>query len=62
MVMREDDDVARALAGLELPSEVLEEFRPFISKSADPQINPDLSEQERKTKKGKTLTTAFPNV
>ena len=42
MVMREDD-VARALVGLESPYEVLEEFRLFLSKSADHLINPDLS-------------------
>ena len=35
MVMRDEDDMARALAGLESPYEVLEEFRPFFSKSAD---------------------------
>lgn len=50
MVMRKEDDVARALAGLESPYEELKEFRPFISKSADHLINPDLSEQERKGK------------
>ena len=44
MVMREEDDVARALVGLESPYEVLEEFRLFHSKSADHLINPDLSE------------------
>ena len=32
MVMREEDDVARALAGLESPYEVLEEFRPSFPK------------------------------
>ena len=51
MVTREYD-VARALAGLEYPYEVLEEFHPFVSTSADHPINPDLSEQERKRRKG----------
>ena len=63
MVMREEDDVARALAGLESPYEVLEEFRPFVSKSADHLINLDLSEQERKRRKGekkRCLTQTFP--
>ena len=44
MVMREEDDLARALVGLDSPYEVLEEFRLFLSKSADHLINPDLSE------------------
>ena len=62
MVMREEDDVARALAGLESPYEVLEEFRPFVSKSADYLINPDLSEQERKRRKAKMLNADFSDV
>ena len=53
MVMREEDDVARTLAGLESPYEVLEEFHPFVSKNADLLINPDLSKQESKRRKAK---------
>ena len=53
MVMREEDDEARTLAGLESPYEVLEEFHPFVSKSADHLINPDLSKQESKRRKAK---------
>ena len=44
MVMRGEDDMARALAGQESPHEVLEEFSSFLSKSANHLINPDLSE------------------
>lgn len=62
MVMREEDDVARAFAGLESPYEVLEEFRPFVSKSADHLINLDLSEQERKWRKAKMLNAVFCDV
>lgn len=62
MVMREEDDVARALAGLESPYEVLEEFCPFVSKFADYLINPDLSEQERKRRKAKMLNANFFDV
>ena len=62
MVMREEDDVERALSGLESPYEVLEEFRPFVSKSADHLINPDLSEQERKRRKAKMLNAEFSDV
>ena len=62
MVMREEDDVARALAGLESPYEVLEEFCPFVSKSADHLINPDLSEQERNRRKAKMLNADFSDV
>ena len=62
MVMREEDDVARALAGLEPPYEVLEEFCPFVSKFADHLINPDLSEQERKRRKAKMLNANVSDV
>lgn len=62
IVMWEEDDVARALVGLESPYEVLEEFRPFISKSADYLINPDLSKQERKRRKAKMLNADFSDV
>ena len=50
------------LAGLESPYEVLEEFRPFVSKSADNLINPDLFEQERKRRKAKMLNADFSDV
>ena len=62
MVMREEDDVARALAGLESPYEVLEEFCPFVSKFTDHLINPDLSEQERKRRKAKMLNANVSDV
>ena len=62
MVMREEDDVTRALAGLESPYEVLEEFCPFVSKFANHLINPDLSEQEKKRRKAKTLNENFSDV
>ena len=62
MVMREEDDVAGALAGLKSPYEVLEEFCPFVSKFADNLINPDLSEQERKRRKAKMLNANFSDV
>lgn len=62
MVMRQEDDVARALAGLEPPYEVLEEFCPFVSKFADHLINPDLSEQERKRRKAKMLNANVSDV
>ena len=62
MVTREEDDVARALAGLESPYEVLEEFRPLVSKSADHLINPDLSEQERKRRKAKMLNARCSSI
>lgn len=62
MVMREEDDVARALAGLEPPYEVLKEFCPFVSKFADHLINPDLSEQERKRRKAKMLNANVSDV
>ena len=62
MVMREEDDVARALAGLESPYEVLEEFCPFASKFADHLINPDLCEQERKRRNAKMLNANFSDV
>ena len=62
MVMREEDDVARAPAGLESPYEVLEEFCPFVSKFADHLINPDLSEQEKKRRKAKMLNANFSDV
>ena len=62
MVMREEDDVARALAGLEPPYEVLEEFCPFVSEFADHLINPDLSEQERKRRKAKMLNANVSDV
>ena len=59
MVTREEEDVVRALVGLDSPYEVLEEFRPFILKNADHLIDPDLSEQERKKRKSKLLNTDF---
>ena len=62
MVMREEDDVARALAGLESPYEVLEEFCPFVSKFADHLINPDLCEQERKRTNAKTRNANVSDV
>lgn len=62
MVMRDEDDMARALAGLESPYEVLEEFRPFFSKSADHLINPDLSEHERKRRKTQMLNADFSDA
>ena len=62
MVMREEDDVTRTLAGLESPYEVLEEFCPFVSKFANHLINSDLSEQEKKRRKAKTLNANFSDV
>lgn len=62
LVTREEDDVARALVGLDSPYEVLEEFLPFVSKSADHLINPDLSELERKKRKAKLLSRDFSIV
>ena len=62
MVTREEDDVARALAGLESPYEVFEEFCPFVSKFADHLINPDLCEQERKRRNAKMLNANFSDV
>ena len=62
MVMRKEHDVARTLVGLESPYEVLEEFRPFVSKSADHLINNDLSEQERKRRKAKMLNADVSDV
>ena len=46
----------------ESPFEVLEEFCPFVSKSADHLINPDLSEQERKMTKAKMLNADFSAI
>ena len=62
LVTREEDDVARALVGLDSPYEVLEEFRPFVSKSADHLINADLTELERKRRKAKLINQAFSVV
>ena len=61
LVTREDE-VARALVGLDPPYEVLKAFDPFVSKSADHLINPELSEQERKNRKTKLLNTDFSVV
>ena len=41
---------------------MLEEFRPFLSKSAYHLINPDLAEQERKSRKAKMLNADFSDV
>ena len=62
LVTREEDDVARALVGLDSPYEVLEEFRPFVSKSADHLINADLTKLERKRRKAKLLNQDFSVV
>ena len=59
---REEDDAERALVGLDSPYEVLEEFRPFISKSADYLIDTELSELERKKRKAKLLNQDFSVV
>ena len=62
LVTREEDDFARALVGLDSPYEVLEEFRPFVSKSADHLINADLTKLERKRRKAKLLNQDFSVV
>ena len=62
LVTREEDDAARALVGLDSPYEVLEEFRPFISKSADYLIDTELSELERTKRKAKLLNQDFSVV
>ena len=52
LVTKEEEDVARALIGLDSLYEVLEEFRPLVS-NADHLINADLSKLERKKRKAK---------
>ena len=53
LVTKEEENVARALIGLDSLYEVLEEFRPLVSKNANHLINADLSKLERKKRKAK---------
>lgn len=61
LVTREDD-VTRALIGLDSPYEVLEEFRHLVSKNADHLLNADLSKLERKKRKAKLQNQDFSIV
>lgn len=62
LLTREEDDVTRALIGLDSPYEVLEEFRHLVSKNADHLLNADLSKVERKKRKAKLQNQDFSIV
>jgi hypothetical protein len=62
LVTREEDDIARALVGLESPYEVLEAFDTLVSKSKDYLVNPNLSEEERIKRKAKLINRDFSSV
>ena len=61
-VTREEDDVARALTGIDSSYEVLEAFGTLVSKSEEYLVNPKLSEEERSKRKAKIINRDFSNV
>ena len=62
LVTREEDDVARALTGIDSSYEVLEAFGTLVSKSEEYLVNPELSEEERSKRKAKIINRDFSNV
>ena len=62
LVTREEDDVARALTGIDSSYEVLEAFGTLVSKSEEYLVNPKLSEEERSKRKAKIINRDFSNV